>query len=129
MSAISQIGDLYCQNSSDLNAYQNSLAGAQLATSRGLVCTTDDRLRREVIQQLICNFSLAFEKIEPAFNIDFRGYFDDIWPQLETMAEDGLIELGAQAFVYCPPGDCWCVRCAWCSMPTWSTRIGNDFHG
>ncbi len=83
MSAISQIGDLYCQNSSDLNGYQNTLAGAQLATSRGLlVCTTDDRLRREVIQQLICNFSLVFERIEQAFNIDFRGYFDEIWPQL-----------------------------------------------
>lgn len=47
VSAISQIGDLYCQNSSDLNHYQNALAGAQLATSRGLVCTTDDRLRRK----------------------------------------------------------------------------------
>jgi oxygen-independent coproporphyrinogen III oxidase len=104
VSAISQIGDLYCQNSSDLNGYQNTLAGAQLATSRGLVCTTDDRLRREVIQQLICNFSLAFERIEQAFNIDFRGYFDEIWPQLETMATDGLIELDAQGIRVLPAG-------------------------
>jgi oxygen-independent coproporphyrinogen III oxidase len=104
VSAISQIGDLYCQNSSDLNGYQNTLAGAQLATSRGLVCTTDDRLRREVIQQLICNFSLAFETIEQAFNMDFRGYFDDIWPQLTAMAEDGLIELDAQCIRVLPAG-------------------------
>lgn len=104
VSAISQIGDLYCQNSSDLNGYQNTLAGAQLATSRGLVCTTDDRLRREVIQQLICNFSLAFETIEQAFNMDFRGYFNDIWPQLTAMAEDGLIELDAQGIRVLPAG-------------------------
>jgi len=104
VSAISQIGDLYCQNSSDLNAYQNTLAGAQLATSRGLVCTTDDRLRREVIQQLICNFSLAFDEIEQAFTIDFRGYFDDIWPQLTAMAEDGLIELDTQGIRVLPAG-------------------------
>jgi oxygen-independent coproporphyrinogen-3 oxidase len=61
-------------------------------------------LRREVIQQLICNFSLTFEQIEQAFNIDFRGYFDDIWPQLETMAEDGLIELNAQGICVLPAG-------------------------
>src|SRR5450830_1371028 len=104
VSAISQIGDLYCQNTSDINSYQHALADAQLATNRGLVCTTDDRLRREVIQQLICNFSLTFEQIEQAFNIDFRGYFDDIWPQLETMAEDGLIELNAQGICVLPAG-------------------------
>ena len=80
------------------------MASAQLATSRGLVCTTDDRLRREVIQQLICTFSLAFDPIEQAFNIDFRGYFDDIWPQLEAMAADGLIALDAQGIQVLPAG-------------------------
>lgn len=93
VSAISQIGDLYCQNSSDLNHYQNTLADGQLATSRGLTCTADDRLRRAVIQQLICHFHLAFADIEHRFNVDFRGYFAPLWPQLQAMAEDGLIEL------------------------------------
>jgi oxygen-independent coproporphyrinogen-3 oxidase len=69
-----------------------------------LVCTTDDRLRREVIQQLICNFSLVFERIEQAFNIDFRGYFDEIWLQLEAMAKDGLITLDAQGIRVLPAG-------------------------
>lgn len=104
VSAISQIGDLYCQNSSDLNQYQNTLAGAQLATSRGLVCNQDDRLRREVIQQIICNFHLDFEAIEQAFNIDFRGYFSAAWPQLEAMARDGLITLDSQALSVLPAG-------------------------
>ena len=97
VSAISQIGDLYCQNSSDLNEYQNTLAAAQLATSRGLVCNADDRLRRAVIQQLICNFSLEFAEIEQQFNIDFQGYFGALWPQLQGMANDGLIEPGSRA--------------------------------
>ncbi|MFC6336411.1 oxygen-independent coproporphyrinogen III oxidase [Pseudomonas sp. CCM 7891] len=104
VSAISQIGKLYCQNSSNLNHYQNTLAGAQLATSQGLVCSLDDRLRREVIQQLICNFNLTFEKIEQAFNIDFRGYFAALWPQLEAMASEGLIELDVQGIRVLPAG-------------------------
>ncbi|NWD69940.1 oxygen-independent coproporphyrinogen III oxidase [Pseudomonas gingeri] len=104
VSAISQIGDLYCQNSSDLNQYQNTLAGAQLATSRGLLCNADDRLRRAVIQQIICNFSLEFAAIERQFNIDFGGYFAALWPRLTEMAADGLIELDRERLTVLPAG-------------------------
>jgi len=104
VSAISQIGDLYCQNSSDLAAYQNSLASAQLATSRGLVCNADDRLRRAVIQQLICNFELEFAEIEQQFNVDFQGYFGGLWPQLQGMAEDGLIRIDRDGIEVLPAG-------------------------
>jgi oxygen-independent coproporphyrinogen-3 oxidase len=104
VSAISQIGDLYCQNTSDLAQYQNTLATAQLATSRGLVCNADDRLRRAVIQQLICNLSLEFVDIEHDFNIDFRGYFGQLWPQLQTMADDGLITLDNERISVLPAG-------------------------
>ncbi|WP_413794764.1 MULTISPECIES: oxygen-independent coproporphyrinogen III oxidase [unclassified Pseudomonas] len=104
VSAISQIGDLYCQNSSDLNQYQNTLADGQLATSRGLICNADDRLRRAVIQQLICHFHLAFADIEQRFNVDFRSYFAPLWPQLQAMAEDGLIELDDDHIQVLPVG-------------------------
>ncbi|MCQ4346580.1 oxygen-independent coproporphyrinogen III oxidase [Pseudomonas stutzeri] len=96
VSSISQIGDLYCQNSSDIADYQSTLENGQLATRRGLHCTSDDRIRRAVIQQLICHFRLDFAEIEEQFNIDFRGYFNDLWPSLESAAGDGLIRLDAQ---------------------------------
>lgn len=104
VSAISQIGDLYCQNSSDLTEYQNALASSQLGTSRGLICNQDDRIRREVIQQLICNFRLDFAHIEHRFNLDFRGYFAELWPQLMAMADDGLISLDSQRIEVLPAG-------------------------
>ncbi len=104
VSAISQIGDLYCQNSNDLNQYQNALASTQLATNRGLLCNADDRVRRAVIQQLICRFNVEFTEIEQAFNIDFRGYFGKLWPQLQGMAADGLIELNNDRINVLPAG-------------------------
>ncbi|SCX41825.1 oxygen-independent coproporphyrinogen-3 oxidase [Pseudomonas sp. NFACC32-1] len=104
VSAISQIGDLYCQNNSDLNQYQNTLADGQLATSRGLLCTADDRLRRAVIQQLICHFNLEFAEIERAFDIDFVEYFASVWPSLQVMADDGLIELDSEHIRVLPAG-------------------------
>ena len=93
VSSISQIGDFYCQNTSDIAAYQNSLDTNQLATRRGLHCDNDDRIRRAVIQQLICHFRLDFADIEERFNIDFLGYFKEVWPELERFAGDGLIRL------------------------------------
>ena len=67
-------------------------------------CNEDDRLRRAVIQQLICAFSLEFASIEKQFNIDFQRYFADIWPQLEQMASDGLIDLSATGIDIRPAG-------------------------
>jgi oxygen-independent coproporphyrinogen-3 oxidase len=104
VSSISQIGDLYCQNSSDIALYQQSLDNQQLATCRGLQCNIDDRVRRAVIQQLICEFRLDFASIETQYNIDFVAYFAEIWPQLQQMAKDGLIELDAQSIVIRPAG-------------------------
>ena len=104
VSSISQIGDLYCQNSADLNDYQNILDGQQLATRRGLQCNQDDRIRRAVIQQLICHFQLEFASIEEQFNIDFRGYFHDVWPQLQSCAADGLIQLDEKGIDITPAG-------------------------
>ena len=104
VSAISQIGELYCQNTNDLTQYQHTLGRAQLATSRGLLCNQDDRIRREVIQQIICNLQLPFAYVEQRFNIDFRGYFAPLWPSLEQMAADGLIALDNQQLTVLPAG-------------------------
>ncbi len=104
VSSISQIGDLYSQNTSDISAYQESLNSGQLATARGLQCNNDDRIRRAVIQQLICSFSLEFASIERRFNIDFRGYFNDCWPALQQMARDQLISLKAEGIDILPAG-------------------------
>lgn len=104
VSAISQIGDLYSQNSSDLQTYQQSLSSAQLATQRGLVCNRDDRIRRAVIQQLICHFELDFEQIENDFGIDFRGYFVEEWPALQALQRDGLIALDGNGIRVQPAG-------------------------
>jgi oxygen-independent coproporphyrinogen-3 oxidase len=104
VSAISQVGDLYCQNSSDLNDYQRRLASGQLATARGLICSADDRLRAAIIRQVICHFTLDFTAIERQFSIDFRDYFAPQWPRLLALAGDGLIGLLPNGFVVLPAG-------------------------
>ncbi|MFC4862865.1 oxygen-independent coproporphyrinogen III oxidase [Pseudomonas sp. MAHUQ-62] len=104
VSAISQIGDLYCQNAVQLNEYQGELERNLLATNRGLLCDEDDCIRRAVIQQLICEFELDFASIETRFNIEFRGYFANIWPQLQQMHQDRLIDLTDSRIDVLPAG-------------------------
>jgi oxygen-independent coproporphyrinogen-3 oxidase len=104
VSAISQIGDFYGQNSSDLNEYLALLSSDQLATRRGLICNADDRIRRAVIQQLICHFDLIFADVERLFGIDFRSYFAEEWPELKKMARDGLIQISGAGIQVLPAG-------------------------
>ena len=104
VSAISQIGDLYSQNSSDLTVYQDTLDVPELPVRRGLHCNADDRVRREVIQRLICEFELQFAPIEQEFGIVFRDYFADVWPDLQQMARDGLISLSDSSIDIKPAG-------------------------
>jgi len=104
VSAVSQVGDLYCQNHSDITLYQQMLDQGQLATVRGLRCSEDDRIRRRVIEALICDFELRFDEIESIHGIDFKAYFKDSWPALEAMAADGLIQLRADTLAILPAG-------------------------
>lgn len=102
--AISEIGNLHSQNHCDLNAYQQSLDNQQLPTQRGLKCTTDDRLRRTVIQSLLCSFELDFTSLKKNHDIDFKEYFADTWESLKQMAEQGILELTAQRIEILPAG-------------------------
>ena len=104
VSSISQVGDLFCQNTADIKLYQQAVDSGELATRRGLVSHTDDRLRRAVIAQLICHFGLEFAEIERAFNINFRQYFSDCWPVLQQMHRDGLIRLSDSCIDILPAG-------------------------
>lgn len=104
VSAISQIGDLYCQNSSDLNEYQSLLSSNQPATRRGLFCNEDDRIRRAVIQQVICHFHLNFAELERSFSIDFASYFAAEQAELTRMARDGLIRISDSGIEVLPAG-------------------------
>lgn len=104
VSSISQVGDLFSQNSSDIKVYQHTLDSGHLATRRGLECHADDRLRRAVIGQLICHFALNFADIERRFGIVFQDYFADCWPVLRQMSRDGLIQLTDRGIRILPAG-------------------------
>ncbi len=96
VSAISSMPDGYCQNHSNLDSYYADLEVPRLPIARGVALSDDDRLRAEVIQQLICNYTLDKRRIESQFGIEFDRYFAAELVQLAGMQADELVELGEQ---------------------------------
>ncbi len=104
LTAIGKVGASYSQNAKTLDAYYGALDRAELPLMRGVLLSHDDRLRRAVINQLICHFQLNFTAIEDRFSIRFNRYFGDELRRLEAMALDGLIDLSVDRIVVRPAG-------------------------
>jgi oxygen-independent coproporphyrinogen-3 oxidase len=83
---ISDIGGVYAQNVRPLPRYEASVRDGRLATERGYRLTSDDRLRREVIQQLMCN-------AEVDLGFDAKDRFAGELVQLRGLERDGLLDL------------------------------------
>lgn len=104
VSAISQVGESFAQNSRELKEYYSLVDEKGSALVKGVALSQDDVIRQAVIKQIICNFSLNYAEIEQRFGLDFSDYFADVLSLLEPMERDGLLTLTPQGFTVEPPG-------------------------
>ncbi len=91
VSAIGNVGDTYSQNLKDLGAYYAAVEHRQFAICKGLKLTADDRVRRDVIQQLMCSGRVEYSRIQANHCVDFPAYFASELTSLEPMQTDGLL--------------------------------------
>ena len=104
ITSISMLSDLYVQNYKTLNEYYNLLDDGEIPVMRGVELNDDDRLRREVITELMCNFRLKKEKIETKYAIKFDNYFEEPLKDLELFEMDGLVKLNDDEIVVTESG-------------------------
>lgn len=95
MSAISSVADSYSQLGKNIPGYQQAVAAGRLPVERGVRLSHDDRLRRDVIQALMCHDRLEFAAIEQNHGIVFNDYFAAELEALTPMAGDGLVSVDA----------------------------------
>ena len=93
ITAISQVGDNYGQNVRTIEEYESYLKQNKIPIFRGIELEADDVLRREVINQLMCNNSLDIEQLEKRWRIDFKSYFKTSLEGLQQMADDDLLKI------------------------------------
>jgi len=93
VTAISGIQNAYAQNHRELAAWEKAVGARGIATMRGYRLSEDDRLRRAVINRLLCHTVVVKEEIAREFGVDFDHYFADELARLEASREDGLVLL------------------------------------
>jgi oxygen-independent coproporphyrinogen-3 oxidase len=91
ITAISRIGDNYSQNVRTIEEYEKYLNKGEIPIFRGIELEADDVLRREVINELMCNNNLDITKLEKKWRINFSTYFKSSMGNLQQMADDGLL--------------------------------------
>ena len=93
ITAISRIGDNYSQNVRTIDEYESYLKQNKIPVFRGIELENDDILRREIINQLMCNNNLDIKKLEKKWGINFNKYFKSSLGNLQKMADDGLLNI------------------------------------
>jgi oxygen-independent coproporphyrinogen III oxidase len=92
VSAISRVGDSYWQSYRDIVGWEAAVDAGHVPLWRGLTLQPDDRIREDVIQQLMCQGEIDIESIESRHRIDFEEYFAAALPRLEALRDDGLVQ-------------------------------------
>jgi oxygen-independent coproporphyrinogen-3 oxidase len=104
ISAIGNIGPSYSQNFRTLDEYYDCLDTGVLPIMRGLELTSDDLVRRAVIQALMCQFAVSRTAIEIAHLIDFHHYFSPEMRQLAEYRDLGLVDIDEDWISVTPRG-------------------------
>jgi oxygen-independent coproporphyrinogen-3 oxidase len=104
ITSIGRVADCYNQNFKDQETYTSRIAQQKLPVFKGLILNADDKIRRAVITQLICHFYLDFSTFQQEYNIDFNEYFYTELQALQTMQQDGLVNLSARKIEVLPVG-------------------------
>ena len=75
VTAISSTPRMYWQNHGELAAWQGDIAEAKLPVERGVVLDYDDRIRRALIERLMCDGEASLDALAGRFGIDPTSYF------------------------------------------------------
>jgi oxygen-independent coproporphyrinogen-3 oxidase len=102
--SIGMVDNTFSQNLRDVNEYASRVDAGHIPVFRGIELNDDDRLRRHVIGELICNFRLRTYDVEARFEIDFEDYFATELAELALMERDGLVRRDSEQIQVLPAG-------------------------
>ena len=89
-SAIGVLPQGYVQNAPSTVAYRDAIQRGCLATVRGRALTEEDRLRRDIIEQLMCNLEVDLAGMAAAWNRSLNDFATEL-SEIDALAERGLV--------------------------------------
>ncbi|MGQ9591808.1 MAG: oxygen-independent coproporphyrinogen III oxidase [Planctomycetota bacterium] len=97
---VSSIGELfsgYFQNEKKLSRYYERVERGDLPIERGFLTGEDDRLRRFVIREILCNLRVDIPEVEAGFAVRFQERFAREAAELAELEADGLVEVSEES--------------------------------
>jgi oxygen-independent coproporphyrinogen-3 oxidase len=104
VSAIGRVGNLYVQNHKLLADYEAAIERGTMPSERGVSVDQDDRIRGEVIQRIMCHGLIEIEALEARHDIVFGEYFAPELKRMQSLQEEGLVELTTEQIRLTPAG-------------------------
>jgi oxygen-independent coproporphyrinogen-3 oxidase len=88
-SAIGSLPQGYVQNLTAVPAYADAIKSGGFAIAKGIALTADDRLRRDVIERLMCDLEVDLDQIANTHPMG-KDFFDNAFLALRPFEADGL---------------------------------------
>jgi oxygen-independent coproporphyrinogen III oxidase len=90
-SAIGSLPSGYVQNAPGMVPYRQAISAGKLATARGYLLTDEDRLRRDVIERLMCDFQVDLAAVCTAHGTGAARFAGEL-SAIDGLARDGIVE-------------------------------------
>lgn len=95
MSGISNVGDYYWQNTKELGEYYQRLDEERQPLAKILQRCKDDKIRHDVIMQVMCRMGVNFKEIDRKWDIHFESYFSESLDRLSALESDNFVEVSS----------------------------------
>lgn len=107
VTGISQLSTAYTQNSKDINEYIERINSGTFAISKGYTLDRDEQITREVIETLMCNYSLNWQEVAdrlslPVNEVKAATAYNEA--RLREFAADGIIHFDDRHIQMTPEG-------------------------
>ncbi|MBN2237604.1 MAG: oxygen-independent coproporphyrinogen III oxidase [Bacteroidales bacterium] len=94
VSGISQLDNAYLQNTKDLRVYKQAIQSGQLAVEKAYFVNSEEKIIRELINELMCNSYVSFEHLATKNGLKLEELYKLIaydQQQIDGFEQEGLI--------------------------------------
>lgn len=102
-SAISTLPQGYVQNLASIKGHRDAVANGALPIARGRATTTEDRLRRAVIERLMCDMDVEIGDTCRSYGLP-ENWLDNEIAALQEMRQDGLARIDGRRVIVTDAG-------------------------
>lgn len=93
-SSIGSLPNGYVQNIVPMHAYEETVENGEFAVSKGIELNADDKIRRHIIERLMCDLEVDLNKVSKLFQVSVCDFEEEL-SELSEFKNEGLIDIAS----------------------------------